>query len=405
MLALRRWPAAAELRPTEVHGSGLVTFHSSLPSMARPRVRSGMRILMVNDFPVAGDGGGGAEVYIQRLSDGLTAAGDVVSTFARPSGRTGLNRALDVWDIPAQRAFREHLEAFRPDVVHVHNIGRELSVSVLRNVRQPVVASVHDHRLLGVLDDTYSRGHALMYKRLIIPFQRAVLRRTVSSTLPVSNALRRDLLAAGFPDVRVLPAIALEPTIPLQPAETCSRIVFIGRLARDKGCDLLVEAFAQLMTDFPDAQLVLIGDGPERAQLQQRCVPWGSRVQFTGRLSPDEVSAHLATAGVVAVPSVSRIRPEGFPLVAVEAAMHARPVVASDDPGLVEAVASLSCGVTVPAESPEHLKSALAQMLKSPDLTQQLGCTGRQNAAERHSVGAVTATARAIYAEVLTRHS
>src|SRR5438094_336584 len=110
-----------------------------------------MRILMVNDMAI--ESGWGVESHLTRLTEGLRAAGDTVEFFAGEVLHTGPGKMLDVWDPFARRTLRRRAERFDPDVVHYHNVVRELSVSVLGvPARVPGVMTVHEHRLLGVPD-------------------------------------------------------------------------------------------------------------------------------------------------------------------------------------------------------------------------------------------------------------
>src|SRR4051812_28933173 len=94
---------------------------------------SRVRVLFVNDEepgPI-----GGVTVYLQRLIDGLLAAGDDVDTFAGEVTHRGLGKALDFWDPFARRAVARRVASFRPDVVHFHSVLLELSVSVVGAAR------------------------------------------------------------------------------------------------------------------------------------------------------------------------------------------------------------------------------------------------------------------------------
>src|SRR5579872_621042 len=103
-----------------------------------------MRVLMVND--VAIESGWGAEAHLARLANGLRAAGDTVEVFAGERVHTGATRALDVWDPIARRELAERARRFQPDVIHHHNVLRELSVSVLGvPAGTPTVMTVHEH--------------------------------------------------------------------------------------------------------------------------------------------------------------------------------------------------------------------------------------------------------------------
>src|SRR3954469_4017845 len=107
-----------------------------------------MRVLMVND--VAIESGWGAEAHLARLASGLRAVGDTVEVFAGERVHAGASKALDLWDPWARRQVADRARRFGADVIHHHNVLRELSVSVLGVPSgTPTVMTVHEHRLLG----------------------------------------------------------------------------------------------------------------------------------------------------------------------------------------------------------------------------------------------------------------
>lgn len=138
-----------------------------------------VRVLCVNDLPPGGSSG--AEVHLDLLVGALRRAGDEAEVFSRPP-RAGAVRMLDAWDPLARRALTAAARRIRPDVLHFHNVVRELSVSVLGAAPGvPRVLTVHDGRLLG---DADGRGGALRaYQRLRAPRDAAAARRHVDEEI------------------------------------------------------------------------------------------------------------------------------------------------------------------------------------------------------------------------------
>ena len=358
-----------------------------------------MRILLVNDR--AFEGGWGAETYLRRLAEGLQAAGDDVEILAGEITHRGLAKALDVWDPAARRLVARRAAEFRADVVHHHNVLRELSPSVLGvPAGVPTVLTIHDLRLTGARDHAAGDVRAVpsMVKSRL---DRRVARRQVDAALAVSEPIACALRSAGFRGVRVVPVPVDPPVIEPADVRICRDVVYAGRLAADKGVDVLVDAFTTIAGHHPATRLLIAGAGEEEAALRARAAGLGERVEFLGRLPSRELSVLLARARVVAVPSVPRRRPEGSPLAVVEAAVHGRPVVASDDPGIAALVAALGCGVTVPAGSAASLATALSEVLSGDDAAARYGAAGAAAAAQRHSVDAVTAAVRSVYADLV----
>jgi glycosyltransferase involved in cell wall biosynthesis len=226
----------------------------------------------------------------------------------------------------------------------------------------------------------------------------------VQSTVAVSNAIARELGRYSVAPVTVVPVPVPAPTAVLRRPSECHDVVFAGRLSRDKGAHVLVDAFARAAGDAPDAGLVLAGDGPQRAALEQQVAALPAdvrrRITFLGHIGPDAVSAAMGQARVVVVPSLPALRREGSSLTAAEAARHGRPVVGSDDPAVAEVV--LACGGTVvPAGDVDALAAALARVLADPAGADESGRTATSAASARYDGVAVATAIREVYADVV----
>jgi glycosyltransferase involved in cell wall biosynthesis len=164
------------------------------------------------------------------------------------------------------------------------------------------------------------------------------------------------------------------------------RIVYLGRLQKQaKGLDLLVKAFTRL-SDLPDAELTIAGDGPYAEELRALIARLGvaERARLIGRVEDDAKERLLEEAAVVAIPS----RFESFGLVAAEALARGVPVVGFALPSLQEIVTP-ECGILVPCFDVERLREALHALLRDPDRRREMGAAGRRRAARfRWSVAA-----------------
>ena len=159
------------------------------------------------------------------------------------------------------------------------------------------------------------------------------------------------------------------------------RLLCLGRLVRQKGFDVAIAAFARLRDRFPHARLTVAGDGPERQALERLAIELGARdrTEFLGMVPPPRVSEVLDAATVVLMPS----RFEGLPLVAIEAALAARTIVATPVGGLQEIVVDRETGRLVAVDDPIALADAVAELLDQPDQVAGLGAQARQRALDR----------------------
>lgn len=147
-------------------------------------------------------------------------------------------------------------------------------------------------------------------------------------------------------------------------------ILGVGRLSREKGFDLLVEAFARVASDLPDWSLRLVGDGVCRNELARQAerMMIAERVEFAGTV--DEPAAEYAAADLFVLPS----RYEGFPNSLLEAMGSGLPVIASDcDSGPREIIRDGLDGILVPAENIDALAAAITRLARDRELRLRLG--------------------------------
>ncbi|HVV75159.1 MAG TPA: glycosyltransferase family 4 protein [Mycobacteriales bacterium] len=353
-----------------------------------------MRVLIVHDEPI--ERGYGAEAYVRRLVDGLRGAGDTVEVMAGERKHRGGAKLFDVWDPVAHRMVATRAQAFRPDVIHHHNVLRELSASVLGAAPAvPAVMTLHDRRLFGAREHAMGTPHRVVESAGAAAVLRAARRRlaaTIGVSDPVSDLARR----AGLPAVTTVPVPAAEPVGVLKPAQQCRDVLVMARLAADKGVDVVIDAFAAVAGEAGASRLLIAGDGPQRHALQQRAGPLGGRVSFLGWLDELELSSQLGRARVVVVASVPGRRPEGSSLAAVEAATHGRVVIGSDDPAVAEVVGSLGAGTAVAAGDATALAAELRRLLSDDAAVASYARAGVIGA-KVHSIASVAAATRAVY--------
>src|SRR5919197_1412763 len=147
----------------------------------------------------------------------------------------------------------------------------------------------------------------------------------------------------------------------------------IGRLEEQKGHGYLLDGWPAVLSEFPDARLLVVGDGRLRATLERRVRELGvaHSVLFAGFRA--DVPRVLDAVDVLVLPSLY----EGMPLTAIEASAMAKPVVATAVDGTPEVIREGRTGRLVPPRDPAALSRALRALLRDPADAQRLGCAGR----------------------------
>jgi glycosyltransferase involved in cell wall biosynthesis len=181
--------------------------------------------------------------------------------------------------------------------------------------------------------------------------------------------------------------------VPQQP-----RFVFVGRLAPEKGVTVLMDAVASLGSRGIAVQLVIIGDGPCRGEVEQRIVRGHLQevVKLLGWQSTQRVREEILASRALVLPSFA----EGLPIVLMEALALHRPAIATQIAGIPELVEHGVNGWLVPPGSVEALCGALHEALEaSPTQLGEMGKAGAARVRERHDASSSVAALEALFAQ------
>ena len=167
-------------------------------------------------------------------------------------------------------------------------------------------------------------------------------------------------------------------------------IGFAGRLAKNKGADVLLGAVAQLQGRGLPVRLVVVGEGAEGNHLKAQTLSLGigATTRFAGRVPRGGIYGAIKGFDIAAVPS----REEGFGLSALEAMAAGVPVVASRVDALQEVVLEGVTGLLVPVDDPSALADTLASLVADAGLRHALGAAGMEPVARRYDAPAFRAT-------------
>lgn len=284
-----------------------------------------------------------------------------------------------LYSVPAAAAMMQH--GADADLVHAH-LGEDLAampiaVACARRHRLPLVITVHaSSRFTLKVGNARSAVLKVMGGRLekwAAEQADAVIGLTPRlATLMVDHGLPADrvhVIPSG-----VVPAEFVGRRADPWPHIEHPRVVFLGRLAHQKGVRTLVAAASRLQT--PNVQVVLVGDGPERAALEElvRAEGIGERVHFMGFQPHDVVPAVLAHADLMVFPSVY----EELGTALLEGLQAGLPIVASRVGGVPDAVGSAA--VLVPPSDPAALSTAVDRLLADPAERKRLSALARERA-------------------------
>lgn len=393
-----------------------------------------MRIVVLSDGYPPWDRGGAQKIAAQ-LADGYRDRGHAVGVVTAVADRSDAGRVTaggkPIWKLPTPKprsvlpyltlhnpfvaeGVGRALDAFDPDVVHVHN-AHYLSNAAIRAAaeRAPVVETFHDAgtvsygELAGYVErrdpgdgpvssDEYRvspwrqlRREGWRYNPLRNRRNRRTRRRHVDRGVAVSDALRTALRVNGIPchDTIHNGVDAVAVASSGDPAGFRAElglgdapvVLFGGRTGDAKGGAHLARAFAAVVAEVPDARLVVTGDDgdvPAMREVASEARPGtDDRIVATGWLDRDALRGALRAATVVATPSVHL---DPFPTLNLEAFAAGTPVVTSRYGGADELVTDGEDGYVVDPLDVASLADALGRLLGDRDAAARFGARGRR---------------------------
>lgn len=179
----------------------------------------------------------------------------------------------------------------------------------------------------------------------------------------------------------------------------------VGRLNREKGFDVGLRALARIAPDYPDARLVVVGGGEERAGLETLAHRLGiaDRTELVGPQSHERVADYLMASDIFLFPTR---RDEAGPLVLLQAMACGLPVVASRIGGITEVVEAPDGGRTgllVRPGSIAELEAALRKLIEDPELRASLAEAARERVVREYSLDTMVARTVAVYRTAIAR--
>jgi glycosyltransferase involved in cell wall biosynthesis len=363
--------------------------------LAREQTRRGHDVLVVAGTLAAG------EESMEYIADDLG-----VQVYKLPA----LQRELSVEaDSSATRELREIIRARRPDVLHTHTAkagatGR-IAATLAGSARpKAVVHTYHGHVLSGY----FSRRWEHLFRRI-----ESVLALTTGTLIAVSDEVRDDLVGFGVAGPERFVVVPYGFDLPAwSDADDAARtrirkelglgadtfaIGWAGRLTAIKRPLDLVRTLRAVVDSGVDAQLVLVGDGELRGDVEALARELGvaGRTRFAG--FQQRIREWYAAVDASLLTSAN----EGTPVVAIESLAAGRPVVATRAGGTGTVVQDGTSGYLLEIGDIAGLAARLAELARDPELRRRLGEAGAADVRERFTVSRMADEIDAVYARLL----
>lgn len=296
----------------------------------------------------------------------------------------GLGRSVrGLGDLKAFLFVVKEIRRFRPDIVHTHTakagvLGRVAAIVT----RVPVkVHTFHGHLLHGYFSPNITR--------VVVTVERLLAKRT-TQLIAVGERVRDDLLAAGIGRPEQFMIVAPGVVDPVPPDRKIARstfdlsddsvaIFFVGRLTKIKRAERFVALAADTVEALPNATFVIVGDGPDRSELEKLAAPLGERLRFAG-WSADMPSVYAA-ADLMVLTSDN----EGMPVALIEAAMQGVPAVSTDVGSVRQVVCDGTSGTLVGVNDAKGLVDAVVSLASNSAKRAVFGQAARAHAKAKFS--------------------
>jgi glycosyltransferase involved in cell wall biosynthesis len=332
----------------------------------------------------------------------LTSAVDAFDDDEAPDGlfwgTSGPARCFpEIFNPSARVHLKKALREFKPDVVHLLMFMTQASPAILPLLTdRPVVYTANTYRVICPTGTRLLPDGRLCVKRpgrvchsngclsskgwLPRMAQLRLLERwreNIRCVVAPSAAMAKELERGGWP-VSTIIHYGVEQYQRSNGRAESPCIAYAGRLVPEKGCDILLHAFARVLAQHPNAHLLVAGDGPERARLQALAVELvGDHAVFLGQLPRSDLQRLLESAWVQVV---SSLWVEPFGLVTAEAMMRGTAVVATRSGGQAELIEHGVTGFLVSVNNIGAMADALCNLCGDRNKAVSMGNAGRRRA-------------------------
>jgi len=323
--------------------------------------------------------------------------------------RSAENRFSQLLEVPFKTTgfaplFVRRLRKLRPALLHAHFGPAGLrALPLARALGIPLVVTFQGYD--ATVYDEFARASKHYAHRAYVR-RRKVLERGATLLIAVSNFIRGEMIRQGFGGDKILVHYVGVDTESFCPNPSVRRepiVLFAGRLAEKKGCQYLIRAMARVQSQSPHTELVVIGDGHLRPELERLAAQSLRRYRFLGFQPPELVKNWMNRARVFGAPSV-RTRTgdaEGYPNAFAEAQAMGLPVVSFASDGVMEAVAHGETGFLAPERDIEVLAYHLHKLSADEKLCAQMGAAARTRMFTQFNLRVQTRKLEAIYREVI----
>jgi glycosyltransferase involved in cell wall biosynthesis len=354
---------------------------------------------------------GGAEIYVQRISEKLSQNGHeivvittnsnitltssieeingvkiirvhplniyaIYNTFSKPNIIKPIWYMIDMVNFHSYSIVKNILRKEKPDIVHIHNFkGFSLAFDAAKKLNLPLIFTVHDYFIECIKENLFRSSQKICLNPSPLCWFYAGFQKYLKDKKPdiviapsqfVIDKLRKDGFFQNVRTMKLPLGIGLDNIEKIEKNDKTINILFVGRLNEYKGVHVLINAFKQLKQK--NIYLHIVGEGKEKEELKKDAQDI-SNIRFYGFLSRSELIELYKIANITVVPSIWY---ETFGIVITESFKYSTPVIASNIGGFPELVENEYNGFLFEPGNTEELKKLLDNLIENPDYLRTL---------------------------------
>ena len=267
------------------------------------------------------------------------------------------------------------------DVIHSNNFSPALAGSLISSFTNvPHITTIHD--IFSIYDKEFWKKWAKQSNvsytnaRLVPFFEKLMMRFKFDCIHTVSEATKNDIQKIGTKKPICIIPNCLQEEEQVTIESKADQFVYLGRLVFYKNVEVILQAFKIVVKEFPDAKLIIAGEGPHKESLKELAIKLGvdNNTTFLGYITPQQKLKILSESGALLFPSTI----EGFGLVILESFQQKRPVIVSNIPPMSDIVESEKTGLVLDPHDEKKWAEAIIRIIKNPQVSETMGEKGNQ---------------------------
>lgn len=299
------------------------------------------------------------------------------------------------------------LRKIKFDIIHSNSYIPVIAAQFCAKILHvPHVATVHDVYLTSKENFWHNwssqEGVSSMSKTLGPWLEKRVLNSSVSIFHTVSEQSKKDMKKFGCrKEITVIPN-GINCSNHGNGSKNSNQVIFVGRLIFYKNVDVLIDAFKKVIKKIPNAKLIIVGEGPEKNNLEQKTksLRLEDSIEFRGNISNEEKNNLISQSSVLVNPSTV----EGFGLVILESFCHKTPVIVSDIKPLSDLVTDGVDGFLAKAIDSDDWSEKIIKLISNLDLVKSAGEAGFEKLKKHHLLSEKISQLEKLYEKIASKN-